>query len=575
MRFIARLDTFAAVHKTGAQQAREHAKAYRELHESIRKIKDTATDVVQPGLAALGVTAFSIAGAIAAVTSAVKSFGQAGETLTFVNRQSGLTIGMIRALDDAGERFGVMQEAMNAGLEKFGAFMDQNARRAPDALNAWNQMPGAWARIGKSLVGLNRDAQINKVLDFIPSMKYIDQKRKLLAILGLPEDWANLTKEASIKIREAGREFDKMHPAAIENALKTKEAWDAMASSFKGIRDDMGAAFGPEAVKGFKAIHEFLDDKATIGVIGHEFQQIARSVRDTAAEIAEIIGYAKSFNEWWLGTNKKPEEKSEVVPPMNRWWNNLGVKDAITQGFLEALRQNSAGTYTPMAFHPGGGSSRGGGYFGSKDYPAVGGNAGANPMSGGGIVPDDAGAGTNAVVTGAGAGINRDKWAAQLRANPALRDKLYRRALGENSNPMANQAVMEEAANRADIRGNKSFDDHGNLKYFQGYYGGRISAKQREMLDSNFAKVFDQGSDISKGAIDNSSQWLSLKHERTGRFRTTANFGGDGITGHRGVESFQVPGTGESGAGEKSHYPEFRRRQLAEAAHRQMLAARE
>jgi hypothetical protein len=140
---------------------------------------------------------------------------------------------------------------------------------------------------------------------------------------------------------------------------------------------------------------------------------------------------------------------------------------------------------------------------------------------------------------------------------------------------MANQAVMEEAANRADIRGNKSFDDHGNLKYFQGYYGGRISAKQREMLDSNFAKVFDQGSDISKGAIDNSSQWLSLKHERTGRFRTTANFGGDGITGHRGIESFQVPGTGESGAGEKSHYPEFGRRQLAEAAHRQMLAARE
>ena len=72
----------------------------------------------------------------------------------------------------------------------------------------------------------------------------------------------------------------------------------------KGIRDDMGAAFGPEAVKGFRAIHEFLDDKATIGVISHEFQQIARSVRDTAAEIAEIIGYAKSFNEWWLGTNK-------------------------------------------------------------------------------------------------------------------------------------------------------------------------------------------------------------------------------------------------------------------------------
>jgi hypothetical protein len=57
---------------------------------------------------------------------------------------------------------------------------------------------------------------------------------------------------------------------------------------------------------------------------------------------------------------------------------------------------------------------------------------------------------------GAG-GIDRDKWLGQLNANPALKDSLYRHSLGENSDPMANQAVMEEAANRADIRGNKGF----------------------------------------------------------------------------------------------------------------------
>jgi hypothetical protein len=87
----------------------------------------------------------------------------------------------------------------------------------------------------------------------------------------------------------------------------------------------------------------------------------------------------------------------------------------------------------------------------------------------------------------------------------------------------------------------------------------------RKMLEDNYNKVFRQGSDISQGAIDNSSQWLSAKHERTGAFKTTANFGGDRITGHRGVESFEIPGTQASYGPEKGFYAEWRRKQLASA----------
>jgi len=155
-----------------------------------------------------------------------------------------------------------------------------------------------------------------------------------------------------------------------------------------------------------------------------------------------------------------------------------------------------------------------------------------------------------------------------LEANPALKDELFRRSLGENTNPMANQAIMEEAANRADIRGNRGFADKGNLSYFEGNYRGTITPKMRAMLESNYNKVFREGSDVAGGAIDNSSQWLSKKHERTGRFDTIVNYGGDRITGHSGVESFQKPGTGESGRGERAAWPEFRRRQLEEAAQR-------
>jgi hypothetical protein len=41
--------------------------------------------------------------------------------------------------------------------------------------------------------------------------------------------------------------------------------------------------------------------------------------------------------------------------------------------------------------------------------------------------------GTNGEV--GGGGINRDKWLGQLNPNPALKEELYRRSLGENSDP--------------------------------------------------------------------------------------------------------------------------------------------
>jgi hypothetical protein len=253
----------------------------------------------------------------------------------------------------------------------------------------------------------------------------------------------------------------------------------------------------------------------------------------------------------------------------------------VKRGTLDALREWAASVsgMQNAAYTTGGGGGNpmlGGNIpkFGNKEFPNLGdGVAGAG---GGGhrklakMLGMDLGGGGPT-----GSGINRDKWLHQLNANPALKEELYRRALGENSDPMANQAVMEEAANRADIRGNKSFGDHSNLSYFQGHHRGAISAKTRAMLDANFDKVFRQGSDVAGGAIDNSSQWLSSKHERNGRFRTVVNYGGDRITGHRGVESFEVPGWGESGAGERARRPAYRAAQLKEAGERRDLLTNE
>jgi hypothetical protein len=151
---------------------------------------------------------------------------------------------------------------------------------------------------------------------------------------------------------------------------------------------------------------------------------------------------------------------------------------------------------------------------------------------------------------GTGFGMaDRSRAYAELEANPALKQRFFAHVLGENKNPEAIQALMEEAANRYSLRksiaGDQGFAGHGNLSYFQGYDPGAVSRYQK-ILEEKYHKVFVEGSNISQGAIDNSSSWLLAKHRRTGAFNETI----PSING----EGFQRPGTQESFRGERANY---------------------
>lgn len=281
------------------------------------------------------------------------------------------------------------------------------------------------------------------------------------------------------------------------------------------------------------------------------------------------------------------------------------IKDSVKRGVVEGLQEfaslnadRNGGGFQNASLGNVGASVGGGRGWGSAEFPnrgsgaGVGGGGGGRSggrsgSGGGGGGGDDAPSivdpNRQGNVGAAGGGIDRSKWYAQLEADPAMKERLFRHSLGENTDPRANQAIMESAANRADIRGVDRFDQKGNLSYFQGYYRGHITAKMRRMLEDNYRKVFVEGSDISKGAVDNSSQGLAYTNEhggvsgrygypgkRPGKFITTENFGGDRITGHPGVESFERPGWGESSRGEREKWPLLRQRQLEQM----MLASR-
>lgn len=299
-------------HKGGAEAAEKHRKSIELLAKSFEQVKEASIEIIKPGFGAMGIAAFSLAGAIGAVVDAVKDLGEQGQALEKVTRRSGLMADKIRELQGIGQRWNISMEQTNAGLAQFGDFMAQTERRAPAAMRTWMQMPGLWEKLGQSLQGLTKQQQLDKALDFVTGrVKNIDQKRRILQLLGLPEDYAYLTKQELDKARHEEEKWVAAHPFATKTAEQADEAFTALKRGFQGLRDSLGAAFGPSVVHGVEAINHFLENPKNVNAITGAFKTLGE-------ELHHIIEGFAAFDEWWKKhTEIGKDEKTglPVIPP--------------------------------------------------------------------------------------------------------------------------------------------------------------------------------------------------------------------------------------------------------------------
>lgn len=490
----------------------------------------------------------------------------------------------IRASTDNARAFDMVIDELDHIQSKTGRLADTMQMRE-NWLEAWGIVKEFANLTGSELTKLKADS--DKALGTLPSGwkergEALGRSMYLLrtAVKGTENAIGDVLAPAFTKLADAEREFLTQSRSGILRDFKIL-AEDALA---------IGSAIG----KAFTAVDSWRNSKSTQDVfraiIGPNTSD--RLMGDPGASGAPatfkqrgagIPGFASG------GVVTKDMiaavHEGEVIVPGGG--GGLGAGDALKRpikegtetgsraGVFAGLRdwyefQKGAGEGGGAAGGPGGGMGGAGGPPGGAGMGAPSGHGPGFGAGGAVDVPPVAGG----LGSSGEGGINRSRWLAELNANPRLKEELYRHVIGENTDPTANQAAMEEAANRADVRTalrGGGFGSNSNLSYFQGYRN--FSAKERRMMDENFRKVFVEGSDVAKGAIDNSSQRLSAKHERLGEFQTTANYGGDRITGHRGVETFEIPGTHESMTGERKMWPIIRRRQIEQiaAAHRQSL----
>jgi hypothetical protein len=409
-------DSGEQVHKKGVKQTQEHEKAYRELREQLKSVRDVATDTVRPAFSALGVTVLSVAGSIAAVSEAVKSFGEYGQKLEFAHRASGLLTSTVRGLAEANQRYGVSAEETVKALEQFGGHMDELARKSPNYINAWRAVgKNAWDYLGSDLMKLkgHREDQLKRAMEVIPTIRDVDQRKRVLALLGLPENWAYLSTKEMEAMRQKAAEFNRDFPFSEDAAKKANDAWQNLLSTMRGIKDEMSGQFAPGITDSLKGINDFLksDDwkefKTDMGKIGDLFSgwKLSDAFKSDIKDLKAIVHFLSNWlphrdtDQKGLDEFKKQlqEENGRFVPSSYNRRSQDNIREGVREGmqdFYNSLKASGggggAGGFTNASFNPNGGSpfeTRPGGgaapRFGSKDFPRLDDNGGATGAAGG------------------------------------------------------------------------------------------------------------------------------------------------------------------------------------------------
>jgi hypothetical protein len=276
-------------HQLGQVQAKSHTESLLALRRQVTDVADRVKGSLSPALGSLGVTSLSAAGGIAAIALAMKEFAGSARHLTFLSRQTQLSVEQLRVLEALAPRIGSSVEEMDSALVTFNEHMEK-LRRTPlgvlrETFEALHVRPdpgviSGWTNLISSLQGLPRAEQLSKIVDYLSKIRDISQKGVVLEAFGLPKAFANLSpKELQEQLDRIKQILTPMSPEAVAGGVAFAHAMDDVALALKNLRDVLGA----DLAKDLRGVADGITEFTT-----------AHS-KDMVAGLREMIGAAKEF----------------------------------------------------------------------------------------------------------------------------------------------------------------------------------------------------------------------------------------------------------------------------------------
>jgi hypothetical protein len=289
-------DIAKRLHGEGKAQVSDHDKSYQSLVKSLKSTRGEIAGAFTPAMAELGLTTFSVGGALAALVANLKSFASQYSAMRDATRRTGASPDFLEATANVIER--LTGEEPGQAIQNLAAMkehLDRLTRLRPDELNKWNDAyTGLYESLGKKLVGKTLPQQIEETLSWFDSHPdiQVDKKRDILSLMGM--DPALATVKLS-EFREAvDKEFayQKSHPFNMELAKKLNGSFAELRETIRGVGWELQETFGGPGTKAIESIagiiHSEVGDIEAIG-------RALVAVNEVLAEIGgkgDILGQA-------------------------------------------------------------------------------------------------------------------------------------------------------------------------------------------------------------------------------------------------------------------------------------------
>jgi hypothetical protein len=197
----------------------------------------------------------------------MKGFAEAGQNLAFLNRETGLSVNLLRQLDAAGEHLGGNMDSINQGFAKFAGITEQlRMNRTPGGIVdlLGHDTTGSLHRLVETLRHETDSTKaLFDALGELPNIKSIQQRKAFLSDLGIDQVFANYTPSM---LAEVKKNLGDVPKGAIENAVALKDAFDQVGDSIKKIKDDIYNYVSSPLTKALNLLREFMQQHEGLAI---------------------------------------------------------------------------------------------------------------------------------------------------------------------------------------------------------------------------------------------------------------------------------------------------------------------
>lgn len=529
-------EEFARLNRGISTSAAGSRRDVNAMRDSFRMIGTEIRGFTLPALSAMGLAGGGLAASVIGISRSVKGYAEKIQDLGNSSRELGLSARNIRAFELAASNVRINPGQAMQGLETF-------KKNAEDFQLRIGGLRDELRKLGAGDVV----EAIAKARDPLDQMRIAFermeelQKRNPAVAKRFAESMFGSAQFARMGWDELAKAMGKVGDLTkeeFERAERLNKKWNEIGKSF-----------------------ETLKDKILGGPLSDNMQSALGAANKGADALGQFLGKIPDSPGWGSKVEpldpKAPSQPSNgelrlprMIDPRRKEDTKEGTEQGVESGMEKFFQKHSsnttgnAGGFMNAALGgttgslPSGGMGRWGG--GGYELKGLGGGA-SNGQS---IPAPSPGGGSRATVGGSTLDLTgsakvggefmkgRERFAAELAANPALKEKLFGIVMGENKDDKAGRSVMESAMNRAVVRGTSLAQELRTTAeggYYAGFRPGDVN-RYRQRLESQLKDTL-AGSNISDYATDNASQGLAARHRAKGTFPFRREYGKESFFG--------------------------------------------